>query len=268
MPEAPKRPQRLAFARIAVPKPQHVLAEHLRESILKGEIGEGESLPSERELVIQTGLSRGAVREALRTLAGEGLVKTRQGRFGGYVVTLPGNDSMATAINRFVQGRRLQLRTLQETREALEPFLARLAAERRGEADLNALNALHAELQASVENFQEFSSVNIKWHNLIARASGNELLAALLYSLSHGVHVATTAEEYDTAETRKQVIQVHTKIMKAITAGNGEAAERGMKQHISATHARPRAITQAAILLSQDELPLKARTAVSRRNVM
>ena len=60
-------------------------------------------------------------------LAVEGLVRTKHGRFGGNVVTLPGNESMANSVNQFVRGRKLPLRTLQETREALEPALARLA---------------------------------------------------------------------------------------------------------------------------------------------
>jgi len=239
MTETRKR-KTVTVARISVPKPYHVLANHLRESILRGDISEGDPLPTERELVEQTGLTRGAVREALRTLAVEGLIQTRHGRFGGNVVTLPGMESMATAISRFVQGRKLPLRTLQETREALEPLLARLAAERRTDAHLQELKALHAELVESAGKFQEFAVTNVKWHNAVARASGNELLATLLYSLSHGVHVATMVEEYDTPETRKQVIRIHARINDAIEARNGEQAERAMRTHLMAAN------TQAA----------------------
>jgi len=247
-----KRKDRVTVTRISVPKPSHVLADRLRETILRGEIGEGEALPTERELVDQTGLTRGAVREALRTLAVEGLIQTRHGRFGGSVVKLPGNDTMASAINRFVQGRKLSLRTLQETREAFEPLLARWAAERRSDENLQELKVLHEELVAAVGNFQEFSLVNVEWHNAVARASGNELLAALLYSISHGVFVATSSEEYDTAETRKQVIRIHARINDAIEAGNGDLAEKSMRQHMAATHARP-------LALKSDSIPLSAK---------
>ncbi len=233
MQEVQKRKQRVTVTRISVPKPHDVLANHLRDGILRGDLAEGDALPSERELVDQTGLTRGAVRGALKTLAVEGLVETRHGRFGGSVVTLPGQQSMATAISRFVQGRKLSLRTLQETREALEPFLAHLAAARRTE---------DVDLVASVADFQEFASINVKWHNAVAKASGNELLAAVLYSLSHGVHVATSTEEYDTVETRKQVIRIHARINDAIEAGKADLAERGMRQHMAATHARPLAL--------------------------
>lgn len=252
MQETRKRKPRVTVTRISVPKPHDVLANHLRDGILRGEIAEGDALPSERELVDQTGLTRGAVREALKTLSVEGLVQTRHGRFGGSVVTLPGQESMATAINRFVQGRKLSLRSLQETREALEPFLARMAAERRSAENLLELKTLHAELVAAVADFHEFAAVNVKWHNAVAKASGNELLAAVLYSIAHGVHIATSMEEYDTMETRKQVIHIHSRINDAIEAGNPDLAERGMRQHMLATHARPLAANKVSIPLSDD----------------
>lgn len=245
MQEIQKSKQRVTVTRISVPKPHDVLANHLRDGILRGDLAEGDALPSERELVEQTGLTRGAVRGALKTLAVEGLVETRHGRFGGSVVTLPGQQSMATAIGRFVQGRKLSLRTLQETREALEPFLAHSAAQRRTEDDVRELKALHGALMAAIDDFHEFAAINVKWHNAVAKASGNELLAAVLYSLSHGVHVATSTEEYDTLETRKQVIRIHARINDAIEAGKADLAERGMRQHIAATHARPLALSGA-----------------------
>jgi DNA-binding FadR family transcriptional regulator len=234
----PRKKKRVIVDRISAPKPYDMLADQLRETILRGDLAEGESLPTERELVSQTGLTRGSVREALRMLAVEGLVETRHGRLGGNVVTLPRNESMADAVNRFVRGRKLPLRTLQEARETIEPVMAHLAAQRRSDDDLRDLKALHDELVGSVNNLQKFSLVNVKWHNAVAKASGNELLAAVLYSISHGVHVSTTTEEYDTPDTRRDVINIHGRINEAIEAGNPELAERRMRQHIGATHAR------------------------------
>jgi GntR family transcriptional repressor for pyruvate dehydrogenase complex len=258
----PRRP--LAIARITVPKPHVVLADRLRDSILKGEIPEGESLPSERDLVEQTGLTRGAVREALRTLSVEGLVHTKQGRFGGNIVTLPGHDSLKAAVSRFVHGRRIPLRSLQETRDVLEPFLARLAAERRTESQMEELRHAHVELVAAANNFGAFALANVRWHNAVAQASGNELLSSLLLSISHGVQVATMAEEYDTAETRHQVISIHGRINAAIEARDGELAERAMRQHMAATHARPLAISSIDIPLTKAK-PASSSTAARKQ---
>lgn len=245
----------VSIGRVSAPKPHDLLADQLREAILRGDVAEGESLPPERELVEQTGLTRGSVRGALQTLAAEGLVQTRPGRFGGNVVTLPGKESMAGTIGRFVRGHRLTLRTLHETRDALETALARLAAHNRSQEDLDRLHALHEELVASVGNFQRFAQINTDWHNAVARASGNELLSAMLYAISYGVTISTSREEYDTAETRKQVIRIHALIMDAIAAGDAELAEHRMRQHIGATHALAKSPDSTNIPMSEDEEP-------------
>lgn len=240
------------FARIAAPKPYDLLADQLREAILRGDIAEGESLPPERELVVQTGLTRGSVREALRTLAVEGLVQTRPGRFGGNVVKLPGRESMANAIGQFARGRQLPLRVLNDTRGVIEPALARLAAVYRTEDDLRQIQALHQQLVAAGERFRDFSLINMQWHNAVAQASHNELLAGMLHAISYGVVVSTTTEEYDSDDTRQQVIRIHGLINDAIASRDGDLAERRMRQHIGATHARATAPGSTAIPLSGD----------------
>ncbi|SDG84569.1 FadR/GntR family transcriptional regulator [Microbacterium pygmaeum] len=236
--------------KIRAPKSFDLLAQRLREAILSGEIAEGDSLPPERELVEQTGLTRGSVREALKQLSAEGLVQTRPGRFGGNTVTLPGKDIMTNSLNQFVRGRRMPLRTLNETREVLEPALARLAAVHRTEDDLARIRRLHDDLVAASGDFHQFSRVNVKWHNAVAAASGNDVLSAVLEALSFGVTVSTTVDAYDTEDTRQQVIRVHSKIVEAIEQHDGERAERHMRQHLGATHARVAGTKSADVPLS------------------
>lgn len=107
--------------------------------------------------------------------------------------------------------------------------------------------------------------MNVKWHNAVAKASGNELLATLLYSISHGLQVATMAEEYDTMETRRQVINIHARINDAIEARNPDLAERSMRQHMSATHARPLALASSGIPLTEQRAPVRTLAPVSTR---
>ncbi len=173
------------LGRIMVPKSYEVLADRLRQTILDGALAEGARLPTERELVSQTGLSRGSVREALRKLEVEGLVKTKLGRLGGIIVSRPGNDAMAHFVTQFVRGRQLTLRTVQEARETLEPSLAQMAAERRTQADLEKMSNFHAELVDAIGDREQFAAINIDWHNAVAAASRNELLSAFLYSISY-----------------------------------------------------------------------------------
>ena len=132
-------------------------------------------------------------------------------------------------------------------------MLAGLAAERRSEADLEKLQTLHEELVAAVGNFREFARINIEWHNAVAKAGGNELLAAFLYSVSYGVNIATMTTEYDTMDTRKEVIRIHSLINEAIEARNVDLARHRMRQHVVATRERTRAPDTTDIPLSDDE---------------
>jgi len=224
--------------RISVPKTYDVLADQLRRTILEGTVEEGERLPTERELVDQTGLSRGSVREALRMLEVEGLVRPRPGRFGGNIVTRPDNASMAHFVSQFVRSRRLPLKTLHETRETIEPALARLAAENRSDEDIAKLRALNAAMAETGLDARQFAALNIDWHNAVAAASRNDLLAALLYAMSYGVIAATTDEIYDSPDIHAVVCRIHERIVDAIEAGDGDAAHRRMARHVKATSAK------------------------------
>src|SRR6185436_17042278 len=95
----------LKLSPLVVPKTSDVLAGELRRKILGGAVAPGFALPAERDLVAQTGLSRGSVREALRILEAEGLVTARPGRQGGSVARRPGDESLARYIGLFVHGR-------------------------------------------------------------------------------------------------------------------------------------------------------------------
>src|ERR1700690_2277313 len=88
----------LKLAPMEVPKASDVLANELRERILDGEFAEGMALPPERELVAQTRMSRATVREALRILQVQGLVRIKAGRAGGTFVQRPGRDSVAKSV--------------------------------------------------------------------------------------------------------------------------------------------------------------------------
>src|SRR5215203_4684549 len=114
-----------------VPKASDVLADDLRERILRREFPEGTALPPERELVIQTRMSRTTVREALRILEVQGLVHIKTGRSGGAFVQKPGKESVASSVNLLIRGRQIRMADLLETRETIEPSCAKLAAKYR-----------------------------------------------------------------------------------------------------------------------------------------
>jgi GntR family transcriptional regulator, transcriptional repressor for pyruvate dehydrogenase complex len=223
--------------RISVQTSYDLLADQLRATILEGDLDVGDRLPSERELVDQTGLSRGSVREALRILEVEGLIRSRPGRYGGITVSQPDNAYLARFVGQFVRSRRMPLRTMQEARETIEPALARYAALNRTDDELERIRQLNDDLASPSLDRHEFARMNIEWHKAIADASHNELLAALLYAMSYGVATSTSDQIYDKHEIRPAVLRVHARVVEAIEARDGEAAFRRMERHVRASRA-------------------------------
>ena len=159
----------LKLAPIVVPKTSDVLANELRKQILGGALAPGAALPAERDLVTQTGLSRGSVREALRILEAEGLVSTRPGRLGGSVARQPGDDSLAKYISLFVHGRGITLLSLLQTREAVRAIARR--ARRAEPHRRGACSDLSRSPNASRPRIADtplYLAENVNWHCAIA----------------------------------------------------------------------------------------------------
>src|SRR6516164_8494855 len=140
VPPNPGSSRSLRLSPVDVPKASDVLAGELRERILTGELAEGDPLPPERELVKQTQMSRATVREALRILEVQNLIRVKTGRAGGAFVQRPTTKSMANSVTMVIRGRRIRMAALLETREAIEPACAQLAAKYRTDADLERLD--------------------------------------------------------------------------------------------------------------------------------
>jgi len=239
----------LKLSPIVVPKTSDVLASELRRQILGGTLAPGAALPAERDLVIQTGLSRGSVREALRILEAEGLVATRPGRLGGSVARQPGDESLAKYISLFVHGRGITLLSLLQTREAVEPSLAALAAENRSEEELQVLVDVTKRVESAYADTPLYLSENVNWHCAIAAASHNELLRAFMVAISSMVYKASAIENFATAEVRTVVLKAHRRILDAIAAKDADAARRRMARHLAALTAAVKAFPSAPLVL-------------------
>ncbi|HVW43905.1 MAG TPA: FadR/GntR family transcriptional regulator [Amycolatopsis sp.] len=217
-----------------VPKASDVLANELRERILNGEFPEGTALPPERELVIQTQMSRTTVREALRILEVQGLVRIKTGRAGGAFVQRPDRDSVATSVSLLIRGQQIRLAALLETREAIEPFCARLAARHRTDTDLGRLDQANKAIADAEGGLAQFLQANVDWHVAVATASHNELLTGLMTALSQAIYAATENEDFVNAEVRRTTVRAHKSITEAIRAQDPDAAVRRMGRHVHA----------------------------------
>ena len=215
-----------------VPKASDVLASQLRERILNGELAEGVSLPAERDLVKQTQMSRATVREALRILEVQNLVRVKAGRAGGAFVQRPTTKSMASSVSMLIRGRRIKLVDLMETREALEPFCAELAARNRTADDLTELDRANEAIADTEADLEQFLQANLDWHVGVAVASHNELLIGLMTALSQAIYAGTKNAAFVDTEVRAVTSQAHRAITTAIRDRDATAAGRRMRRHV------------------------------------
>lgn len=216
---------------MTVPKASDVLADELRERILSGEFPEGTALPPERELVIQTQMSRTTVREALRILEVQDLVRIKTGRSGGAFVQKPGQESVADSVALLIRGRKIRIPALLETREAIEPFCARLAAKHRTDEDLARLDEAN-EAIAVDGSLADFLQANVDWHVAVAVASHNEVLTGFMLALSRAIYASTDNQGFIDAEVRRTAARAHRTITQAIRDQDADAAVRRMSRHV------------------------------------
>lgn len=221
------------ISRVVVPKASGLLAGRLREMIVQGRVSSGDMLPPERDLVIESGLSRGSVREALKILETEGLVEIRSGRAGGARVTVPKRIDLVRSTELFLRANGVTLESLLDCRIAIEPMLARLTARNRTQAELEHLHELHEKFAASVDDTPRYRTINFQWHLAIARASRNEPLTALMEAISTPVLEAIGYENVTTPTTRREAVAAHARIMAAIDAGDADAASEAMEAHLT-----------------------------------
>ena len=222
----------IQIAPLKVPKASDVLANELRERILTGEFVEGTGLPAERDLVLQTRMSRTTVREALRILEVQGLIHIKAGRTGGAFVQQPGEDAMASTVNLLIRGRQIHLADLLQTREAIEPFCARLAAGARTDEDLAELDAANRQIAEASAGLAPFLEANVAWHVAVARASHNEILAGLMVALSRAIYAATEDEAFVDSDVRHTAVRAHASVTTAIRDRDADAAARRMTRHV------------------------------------
>jgi len=151
------------------------VAQQMEALIESGHWAVGDKIPAEPELMAELNVSRNTLREAIRALIHAGLLKTRQGD-GTYVCS-------SSALGAVLQRRIARSNALQtiEVRHALEREAACLAAERRNEEDITAMQAAFRSCEAAIEadDLEAYVQADIELHQAIVRASHNDILIEL-----------------------------------------------------------------------------------------
>ncbi|WP_188187945.1 FadR/GntR family transcriptional regulator [Nonomuraea sp. SYSU D8015] len=206
--------------------------EHLREQITNGEWPVGTRLPGENALAKTLGVGRSTVREALRALAGAGLVQARQGAGVFVIATEPAEDWPARL-------RRAAITDVYEVRMMVETQAARLAAERRTEEDLAAMEAaLEARSGAAAGDDAAFVDADIALHAAVVAAAGNPVLTDLFAEFAPVLRerLIDLVELLGLRERdRNPGHDSHAALVAAVRRGDGESAERILREELEQT---------------------------------
>lgn len=202
-------------------------AELLLERIRAGEWALGHRLPGETTLAAQLGVGRSTVREAIRELAGKGVLDSRQGA-GVFVTALDVTEDWDAML------RRADIAAVIEARIAIEAEAAALAARRRTPADLRALRRSLAAREPHGEPIPDHVDADMAFHRTVVVAAHNDVLTQLFDTFLPRLRPAmidmlairpVPSEQADHA--------AHTRLVEAIAAGDPTAAAEFSRAHLT-----------------------------------
>ena len=212
------------------------VAHQIEGLVLEGVLRVGDRLPGERELALETGVSRPIVREAIKHLEDRGILESRHGG-GTYVADVIGTVFSPQISALLASHSRATLDYLEYRRE-IEAIAARLAASRGTQADRELLSSIVARMEAAheAEDFEAEARADIEFHSLIGEMAHNLVLLHTLRScyklLSEGIF-QNRSRLYQTPDGRSKLLAQHRAIHEAIVKGDAVAAEAAARAHIT-----------------------------------
>jgi GntR family transcriptional repressor for pyruvate dehydrogenase complex len=221
------------------PSPIKGPAEQVRlailEGITSGRLRHGDRLPSELEQARGFKVSRGVVREALRSLAELGLITTVQGRGGGSFVNRldrgPVQHHLQEAMGLLLDFDEINLAELVDARRALEGTAARLGATRRGDGELVAMAEAIERSRNDALAPDAWLEMDIRFHRAVVASAHNRVLS-LPFAALHGVVQPRLNQLVMPLLDRQRIVCQHDSIYTAIRAGDPVQAEQAVARHV------------------------------------
>ena len=236
-PRARRKPRSLAQELVTV----------LTDRIRTGQLKRGDKLPTESQIMLEEGVSRTVVREAISRLQAAGQVETRHG-IGTFVLDAPSASGFRIDPATVVTVR--EVMAVLELRIALEIESAGLAALRRDDAALAGMRAALDELNEGAAHASDAVSADFQFHLRIAQASGNHYFADILDHLGTSIiprtrlNSARIAQD-DQARYMSRLSHEHEAIYEAIARQDSEGAKMAMRLHLSNSRERLRQAHEA-----------------------
>ncbi len=209
------------------------IAKSIRDSIINGDVNVDDRLPSETELADKLEVSRPTVREALKRLAAQNLIRTQRGATGGaFIRRLSYQDAYAqhiTTSTLLLSMNAVDFQTACEARYALERACAPLSAERRTPDHLATMRAeIHRQSQPGLSD-ESFCDSDVAFHRALVDGAGNPVLSYQLAGAVEAMQPLMNMITF-TQRSRDMIVSFHTRIADAIEASDASLVDTALSE--------------------------------------
>jgi GntR family transcriptional regulator, transcriptional repressor for pyruvate dehydrogenase complex len=208
------------------PRLYEVIVEQLCAYIADNEMSAGDRLPAERDLAANLGVSRASLSQALVALEVQGILSVRHGD-GAILVRPPTEERAIRALREHAD----RIPDIIEAREALEVKLAGLAAARRTDAEMAAIDTAIATMASEIEAGDRGVVGDEMFHEALTAAAHSSLLAKLMHEIS-GLIRETRIESLSQEDRPRASLEAHRRIADAVRKQDPQEASRAMADHI------------------------------------
>ena len=212
------------------------IAENIRSAIIDGSLKVDEQLPTEDVLAKKFNVSRPTIREALKRLAAQNLIRSRRGPAGGTFVNRPSQKQLCSSLMGsamlMVSMGKFSLSEIAEARRELELTCCRLAAERREDEHLTTMAEEIVRQKDPATADVDFCASDVRFHRALVDATKNPVLQFVMFAVIEALQPATNLVIFRFRE-REKILAQHERIYTAIKAQDVESTEKALAEQMN-----------------------------------
>lgn len=214
------------------------ICDRIRAQIAAGKLRPGDKLPAERDLAVQLGVGRNALREALRSLEIAGVVRLQKGTKGGAFIQSGDTGRMDAVVRDMLNLGSISVAELTEARVHIQDLVVRLACQRATDADLDALaaNIDETERVTATGQYLERVECSREFYRLLVAAAHNQVLAMMVRSVTEILMQFVYMRVAGGGKPQPRLVEKRRAFLAALRVRDVELAAKLMRAHLASVH--------------------------------